>query len=82
MICRGGSKAAATSKMECFLIIVNGLKMFCFSSHLAQTENTVTRYEDTFSLFIGIFPSANSTGRYICNGCFFYFLFITLVIIR
>ena len=30
MICRGGSKAAATSKMECFVIIVNGWKMECF----------------------------------------------------
>ena len=25
-ICRGGSRAAATSKMECFVIIVNGSK--------------------------------------------------------
>ena len=24
--CRGGSRAAATSKMECFVIIVNGFK--------------------------------------------------------
>ena len=26
LIVRGGSRAAATSKMECFLIIVNGFK--------------------------------------------------------
>ena len=27
ILCRGGSRAAATSKMECFVIVVNGFKL-------------------------------------------------------
>ena len=32
MLNSGGSRAAATSKMECFVIIVNGWKLGCYSS--------------------------------------------------
>ena len=38
---RGGSRAAATSKMECFLIIVNGFQRLlgCCSSPRSTSEN-------------------------------------------
>ena len=37
---RGGSKAAATSKMECFVIIVNGWQQFLRSNTVISFPTT------------------------------------------
>ena len=49
--------------------------MFCFSSHLAQTDNIVNYVRTTFPFFLYILPSATFTGRHARNSCFFDSLF-------
>ena len=51
---RGGSRTAATSKMECFVIIVNGWKplMRIITMNSAKIRTNNTFYRDTFWRFI------------------------------
>ena len=41
---RGGSRAAATSKMECFVIIVNGLKCFVIIVNGLKPLTIITKH--------------------------------------
>ena len=43
MVCRGGSRAAATSKMELFVVIVNGFQLFVIIVNGFQPLTIITR---------------------------------------
>ena len=60
-----------SKQQEIFSIAI----MFCFSNHLAQTDNIVNYVRTTFPFFLYILPSATFTGRYARNSCFFDSLF-------
>ena len=60
-----------SKQQEIFSIAI----MFCFSNHLAQTDNIVNYVRTTFLFFLYILPSATFTGRHARNSCFFDSLF-------
>ena len=82
IIIRGDSRAAATSKMECFVIIVNGLVNYyqkalhlgCCSSHRSTSDYIETHV--MFSIFVSM--SRSGSIHFVCIWSFWVFVIVKI----